>query len=255
MVGSDSGLTIHTFGLEPAQVRQRIGDLAEQPHVEVRSHGDVVAVHLRNTDPKQARVEGMLGDLAAQIEDRLGPFAYGRDAQSLSGALMGLLAQHKQTLTTAESCTGGLVGKKVTDVPGASEVYLGGWIVYSNAMKVQQLGVSERTLRQHGAVSESVVRAMALGSIQRSGADLSMAVTGVAGPTGGTIDKPVGMVWIGLGVRASDPTRVGNTHAFMCHFQGVRDVVRERAARCAIGLLRLTLLGAPTDALKGCSKK
>lgn len=187
--------------------------------------------------------------VVTEVERLLGPVAYGRGAQTIQESLVALLAQQGRTVVTAESCTGGLVGKMITDVPGASDVYLGGWIVYANPMKTQQLGVSQRWLQESGAVSEPVVRAMAIGAVERSGADLSIAITGIAGPEGGTSDKPVGTVWIGLGFGRTDEARPIATDAFLCQFRGDRRGVRDRAAKGAVQLLRFSLLGAPAQAL------
>lgn len=102
------------------------------------------------------------------------------------------------TFATAESCTGGLVAHLVTDIPGASTVFKGGWVVYDNARKVADLGVDPEVLRQHGAVSEPVAKALAEGARQRAGTTFAVATTGIAGPTGGNEGKPVGTVWLGL---------------------------------------------------------
>jgi nicotinamide-nucleotide amidase len=117
---------------------------------------------------------------------------------SLEEVVLHLLRQLKYTLATAESCTGGLIASRLTDVPGSSEVFTHGWVTYSNCAKVEQLGVSEESLNSWGAVSEIVAVEMAEGALRQSGADISVAVTGVAGPGGGTADKPVGTAWLAL---------------------------------------------------------
>ncbi len=140
---------------------------------------------------------------------------------------------------TAESCTGGLIGAMLTSVPGSSAWYGGGVVSYANDVKERLLGVRRADLESCGAVSGPVVRQMALGACAAAGADVSMSVSGVAGPGGGTEEKPVGTVWIGWALQ-------GDVHARMFRFPGGREEVRCRAARCAIGGL-LELLRFPGD--------
>ena len=128
---------------------------------------------------------------------------------------------------TAESCTGGLIGAMLTSVSGSSEWYVGGVISYSNSVKMGLLGVREEDLKDQGAVSEPVVRSMALGACRATGADISCAVSGVAGPGGGSPEKPVGTVWIGW-------SRQGETRALKFLFSGDRDEVRAQTAREAV---------------------
>lgn len=143
------------------------------------------------------------------------------------------LLARKWMLVTAESCTGGLVASRCTDVPGSSCWFFGGFVTYDNRAKMDWLGVHEETLRRHGAVSEQTVREMATGALARSEAQVALAISGIAGPSGGTPDKPVGTVWIGWagpdGVRAE-----------RFHFEGDRATVRNRAADEALhGVVRV----------------
>lgn len=119
-------------------------------------------------------------------------------SQKLEIAVVRLLAKHKLTLATAESCTGGLVAHRITNVPGASKIFMGGIVAYSNEAKGKFLGVLAKTLARHGAVSEAVAREMAGGARKRFGTDFAIAITGIAGPSGGTKSKPVGTVFIAL---------------------------------------------------------
>jgi nicotinamide-nucleotide amidase len=123
------------------------------------------------------------------------------DGSSLEQTVVRLLTEMRLTLATAESCTGGLISSRVTDVPGASAVFTHGFVTYANSAKVALLGVSPEDLEAHGAVSETVACQMAAGALQASGADIAVAVTGIAGPDGGTPEKPVGTAWIGLAAR------------------------------------------------------
>jgi nicotinamide-nucleotide amidase len=130
---------------------------------------------------------GLLGDLVFAVDDEL-----------LEATIVRLLMERKQTLALAESCTGGFISHRLTNVPGASMVLLAGLVTYSNDAKQQFLGVRSETLAAHGAVSEAVAREMAEGARTRTGADYAIAVTGIAGPGGGTEEKPVGTVWLAL---------------------------------------------------------
>jgi len=151
-------------------------------------------------------------------------------------------------LATAESCTGGLIGKMLTDVAGASEVYAGGWITYTNELKQDQLGVPSGLIEQHGAVSGEVVCAMAAGAQRRSGADLAVSVSGIAGPGGGSPDKPVGTVWLGL-AHKDDPGQPSRSKAVLIRLPGDRTSVRDRAAMCALQWARLHLAGHPPSGM------
>jgi nicotinamide-nucleotide amidase len=136
-------------------------------------------------------------------------------------------------VATAESCTAGWVAKVLTDVPGSSRWVEGGYIVYSNAAKIRDLKVPIATLRRHGAVSEATVRAMARGAALATGAELTVAISGIAGPDGGTADKPVGTVWFGIAGRA----RAVRTRAAMRVFPGDREAVRRHSVAFALQLL------------------
>ena len=146
------------------------------------------------------------------------------------------LLKHRQMLTTAESCTGGMIAAACTDLAGSSQWFERGFITYSNEAKAEMLGVPAGLIEQHGAVSEPVVRAMADGALAHSRAHVSLAVTGVAGPTGGSADKPVGTVWLAWCVN-------GETHSEMQHFPGDRAAVRTATVRYALQRLLGFLLG------------
>jgi len=244
---SADAVTVHTFGLDETGVLQRLGELAtgDHPLVATSASDGIVTVHVRSPRRDVCPTRQQQDDTATQVEQRLGPFAFGRGSQSLAASLVMLLADQKRTLVTAESCTGGWVGKLITDVPGASGVYLGGWVVYANEMKTQQLGVPAALIRQHGVVSQAVAVAMATGAIRHSGSDLAVAVTGIAGPGGGVAGKPVGTVWLGVARAYKDGP--ATTGACLCRLPGDRATVRRLAAGCAMQLLRFTLLGVPVE--------
>jgi nicotinamide-nucleotide amidase len=149
-----------------------------------------------------------------------------------------LLTRHL-TIAVAESCTGGLIAKYMTDLPGSSRVLWGGWVSYANEAKESLLGVDRAVLSRSGAVSEEAVVAMAAGALRASGADVGLAVSGVAGPDGGSPEKPVGTVWIAVAVRGSPPA------ARLFSFTGSRDMVRRRAAVAAMLLAEAAIVGRP----------
>jgi nicotinamide-nucleotide amidase len=141
------------------------------------------------------------------------------------------LRSHRLTLAVAESCTGGLIGHRITSVGGSSEYFLGGVIAYANAVKVRELGVDREVLAAEGAVSEPVARAMALGVREKFGADIGVGTTGIAGPTGGTREKPVGLVFIGVAGKHSFEVR-----SFT--FPGSREEVKRAASEAALNMVR-----------------
>ena len=174
---------------------------------------------------------------------RLGDFVYGIDVESLEEVVVNSLREKGLHLATAESCTGGLVAKRLTDVPGASEVFEMGAVTYANTVKSMLLQVPEDLFPAYGAVSEPVARAMAEGVRKKAGADLGLGITGLAGPGGGTPEKPVGLVYMALSdgvhtwVRRMDPPgRVKN-----------RSWVRDRAAHYALDMVRRYLAGMPVE--------
>ena len=170
------------------------------------------------------------------MKRRLEAVVFGEGADGMEDAVAAILAQRGATLAVAESCTGGLVAARRVDVPGMSEHLVEGIVAYSNASKVRLLGVPKEIIEQHGAVSEPVVRAMAEGVRAASGADVGVAVTGIAGPSGGTPDKPVGTAWFAV-------TDGAGTHAARELFVGDRATIRARAAVYALNLVRLRLSG------------
>jgi nicotinamide-nucleotide amidase len=154
------------------------------------------------------------------------------DLQQLARSVGDRLLARAATLVTAESCTGGWIAKACTDVAGSSRWLQGGVVAYSNSLKVALLDVREGLLAQHGAVSEPVVRAMAAGALARTGGTVAVAVSGVAGPDGGTADKPVGTVWLAWAWREKDGSL--RTEARCERFPGGRDEVRRWTVRCAL---------------------
>jgi len=153
----------------------------------------------------------------------------------LSGRVARKLRKAGETIVTAESCTGGFIAKCLTDLPGSSDYFDRGWITYSNEAKMAELDVEAETLARHGAVSEAVALAMVSGALKRSKANHAVAVTGIAGPAGGSAAKPVGLVWIAWGYRRAGRNRI---HATEFRFRAGRDTIRRRTVEAALtGLL------------------
>jgi nicotinamide-nucleotide amidase len=176
----------------------------------------------------------------AIIRERFGHLILGEGGEDVPEAVVAQLARTRATLATAESCTGGLIAQMLTDVSGVSPYYPGGIVSYANEAKVNLLGVDPLLLEQHGAVSAEVASAMATGVRQRLHAQIGLSVTGIAGPTGGTSEKPVGLVYLGLATDSGVQTRkleIGPEQP--------REVIRHRAAKHALNWVRLILLARP----------
>ena len=227
---------VNTFGLGESDVAERLGELMSRdrnPTVGTTVSGGVVSARIRSAFEDAATAAERLDAAVAEVEGRLGELVFSRGDMPLAEALGEALRAAGRTLATAESCTGGLVGKLLTDAPGASDFYRGGWVAYDNGMKTSRLGVEADLLEAHGAVSEPVAAAMAEGARELADVDFAVAVTGVAGPAGGTADKPVGTVCFALA------RRDGATATRRANFPGDRDLIRLRAALHAMNMVRL----------------
>ena len=244
---------VNTFGDGESNVGQALGELCDRgrnPLVGTTVTGGVVSVRVRSEFEDPVEAQQALEETLGQIEARLGAIAFSRDDVPLQQVVVEQLKAVQLTLATAESCTGGLLGKLLTDVPGSSAVYAGGWVTYADAMKMEQLGVDAELLARHGAVSEPVVCQMAAGALARSGADLALAVTGIAGPDGGHDDKPIGTVWLGLAYQGQDPVAAPQVVTRCLGLPGERAAVRMRAAAAALQMIRLHLTGQTLDAIR-----
>jgi nicotinamide-nucleotide amidase len=190
-------------------------------------------------DERRRRLAAMTSRLAELAGDAVYAF---REEDTMEAVVGGLLRQAGLTLTTAESCTGGLVAERLTRIPGSSDYFLGGAVTYTNELKIRQLGVPPELLAAHGAVSEPVARAMAEGVRRALGSDFGIGITGVAGPGGGSAEKPVGTVHIALaGPRKGD---IATDHRKV-RFPGDRERVRQHSSQLALEMLRRRLLGIP----------
>lgn len=223
------------FGRGESQVASALEGVVEgvagaSLHYQVSFPETLVKVVVRDRD--RAAAEARLAAVDAEVRARLQPWLYGEGGDSLAAALGRALVARGLTLASAESCTGGMLGALVTAVPGSSRWFLGGAVTYSNPEKVRQLGVAQATLDAHGAVSEECVREMARGIRQRSGASVAVAVSGIAGPDGGTEEKPVGTVWIAV----DGPDAEGETMKFV--WPGARDQVRTLASWWGMSMVK-----------------
>jgi len=192
------------FGRGESQISQLCRGLIDDAagttiHYQVKFPEILVKLVVRDRD--QVAADARLAELDRGIRERLHPYLYGSGDENLVARVTRRLIEHGQTVATAESCTGGLIGALLTERPGSSRAFVGGAIVYANPEKTRQLGVREATLATHGAVSEEVVLEMAKGALERFGTTHAVAVSGVAGPDGGTPEKPVGTVWLALASR------------------------------------------------------
>ncbi len=229
--------TLRIVGIPEAAVEAEVKDLVTGENPSVAPLVKPGEVHLRVTARARTAEEAqaLLSPIVSVIKGRLGRAVYGEDEGDLAQAVLELLKYKKSTLATAESCTGGLLGERLTAIPGASEVYKGGFITYTNELKAGLLAVAKVDLHRFGAVSEPVARQMAEGARRATGADYAVSITGIAGPSGGTPEKPVGLVFYGV----SGPR---GTEVRQEVFPGDRENIRTLAVQSALALLREHLM-------------
>lgn len=234
---------LHCFGIGESDLATRLGPLMDRdrnPLVGTTASGGVVSCRLRYEGPGPASVaETALDATEAACREAGGAFAFGAGGETLAEVVLGLLRSRGETLGCVESCTGGLLGALVTEVPGSSDVFIGGLVTYSNAMKISLAAVPAALFAEGGpgAVSGETARAMAEGGLRALGSDHCLAITGIAGPGGGTATKPVGTVWV---ARAS---RDGSGEGRCFLMAGGRQTIRDWSAKCALALLRFHLCG------------
>ena len=194
---------IRTFGIGESLMAEKVNDLfdAENPTVAPYAKDGEALLRVTAMARTKEEAENLCKPVINEIKNRLDGFVYGVDYTCIEEAVIEKLKEKHIKVATAESCTGGLIAKRITDVPGASEVFDCGIISYANEIKHRVLGVSEDDLNKYGAVSEPVARQMAQGALKVSGADIAVSVTGIAGPDSDSTNKPVGLVYIGLADR------------------------------------------------------
>jgi nicotinamide-nucleotide amidase len=232
------------FGMGESVAAEKLGDLMRRdrnPLVGTTASESIVTARVRVQGPREWARE-QVSQTLSHIREAWRPYAFGEGEATLGDALASVLLEKRLRLATAESCTGGWLGKLITDRAGSSAYYLGGWVTYANAMKESQLDVPGDMIDRLGAVSMEVAGAMARGALSRAGADCALAITGIAGPDGGSKDKPVGTVFIAAAL-AGTPQSPGQVHVRRFEFPGDRAAIRDRSAKAALQLLRFALLG------------
>jgi nicotinamide-nucleotide amidase len=234
-------LLVRTSGIPESSLAELIGEVEREiaPITLAYLPGlDGVDLRLSAWELPQEEADRRLHAAARLLHERAGTNVYGNGDSDLAALVLDEARSRGLRLAVAESCTGGLLGARLTDIPGSSDVFVGGVIAYDNALKVDLLGVPEALLAEHGAVSEPVARAMAEGAVQRFSVGGALSVTGIAGPGGGNAEKPVGTVWLGCAL-------AGTVQARRALLPGTRQEVRARAAQAALLLLHRRLSAAP----------
>lgn len=224
-------------GLPESEVDQRIAPLYKpykNPVTTILSTSGAIEVHLRARAPSEAEADKLLAELSEKIELALGDHIFSTRGETIEEVVGMYLVMKQKTLATAESCTGGLLSERLTRVPGSSDFFVGGAVCYSNELKTKLAGVPPSLLEKHGAVSKPVAQALAEGIRRRTNASIGIGITGIAGPGGGTPEKPVGLVFIGLADERGTEVRE-------FRFPGNRERVRLLSSQFALEMLRRRL--------------
>lgn len=237
--------TMITFGLAESAMALAIAPWEEALpgwlHLAYLPNARGIRLRLSAYDVDETSATAEIEARFAALREYIAPYMLGYEPSSVESAVAALLRERGRTLAVAESCTGGSISARITALAGASEYYLGGVTSYSNEAKARLLGVSLPDIERFGAVSETVARQMAVGALERFGADYAVSTTGVAGPGGGTPEKPVGTVWMAIAWRTEKGET--KTSARLMRFSELREQNIERAATHALNMLRLHLLG------------
>jgi nicotinamide-nucleotide amidase len=237
--GSIISKTLWFAGIGESALAEKVQDFldATDPTVAPLAGQGKVRLRITTRATTQGEAEEKIAPVQKEILSRLGDYYFGEDEETLESAVGHLLAAQSSTLALAESCTGGLLAKRLTDMPGSSAYFKEGLVTYSNESKERLLGVPQEMLAEHGAVSKPVARKMAEGARRLARTDYGLSVTGIAGPDGGTEEKPVGLVFVGL----SDAEETFAERLDLSAWARSRDAIRERSANRAFDLLRLRL--------------
>ncbi|GIM30585.1 putative competence-damage inducible protein [Clostridium polyendosporum] len=229
---------LRTFGIGEGFMAEQVGDIIENnTNPTVAPYAKGVEAILRITAKAQSEEEAnkLIEPIEKEIRKRLGKNIYAEGETTLENVVVEMLIQKKLTIATAESCTGGLLASTLINYPGISEIFVEGIVTYSNEAKIKRLGVKKETIESYGAVSEQTAKEMAEGIAKTSSADIGISITGIAGPGGGSEEKPVGLVYVGLYIKGQVKVKEFN-------FQGDRQKIRIRTVMNAIDWLRRELL-------------
>jgi nicotinamide-nucleotide amidase len=229
---------VRCIGTGESVIAEMLGNLMARdrnPLINCTVDCGIITLHIIARAKEKNVAETMAKKDIEKLHGILGKLVYGFDEQSLAVVVGQKLAEKKKTLAVAESCTGGLIAKMITDISGSSGYFTYGWVTYSNESKMSELGVEKELIERFGAVSEEVAQALAAGAKKKAGSDYAIAVTGIAGPQGGSEQKPVGLVYISV----ASPDGV-ITERFLFGARN-RDFIRLRASQIALNLLRLKL--------------
>jgi nicotinamide-nucleotide amidase len=230
-----------TTGIDESALNEKIVDIFEKssnPTVGVLAHWEGVDIRLSAKAESEAKADSLIEDLGKTLTTRLPNFIYGWDKDDLETIVGRMLTTRQMTVATAESCSGGLIAHRITQVPGSSNYFLRGYVVYSNEAKHDALEVDAKLIQQKGAVSREVAEALAANVRRIAKADIGLSTTGIAGPSGGSAEKPVGLVYIGI----SDDQ---STQVFEFRFTGNRESVKKRTSQAALEILRRHCLQMP----------
>ena len=238
---------LNICGAGESWIGARIADLMQRgtnPAVGTTVHDGIVSVRIYATGRRDA-VDALIAEKIQMVRQRLGALIFSSDEIPLEAVVAEQFIQRDQSIATAESCTGGMLAMMLTNTPGSSRFFKRGWVVYSNESKAADLGVAREVLAQHGAVSREVARALAMHARTQAKSNWAVGITGIAGPDGGSPEKPVGLVYISI----AGPESIDDVYIRTCHFSGDRQGIRLRSSQMALTLLRLKLLGLDPETI------
>lgn len=244
--------TVKICGVGESKAESMVEDLVNaQDNPTIATYAKTGEVHLRvtATAPDEKEAKKLVKPMVKELKGRFGNHVYTTDSEvTLEKAVVDLLMANKLTVCTVESCTGGMLSARLINVPGVSEVFKSGYVTYSNKSKRKLLGIKKNILMKHGAVSEQIAKEMAKTAATLARTDVSVSTTGIAGPDGGTPDKPVGLVYIGCNV-------CGRVTVKECHFHGTREKIRESTVSAALSLMRECILQYYSEVTFGSKEK